>query len=104
MNHFVAYKLLADELAIYHNLAYLDLVQLLGEQLTRTVRGADEVDYSLAVAIEWQSHVDGEIRLHGQVLEAAWSSPHESLPDDRFTILDGKKLQQLVRCKLFTTE
>jgi hypothetical protein len=47
MNHVVAYKLLADELAAYRQLPADDARQLVGEHSSRLVRGEDGVDYKL---------------------------------------------------------
>jgi hypothetical protein len=80
MNHVVAYKLLADELAAYHQLPADDMHQLIGEHASRLVRGEDGVDYNLTIAV--RSSSGNDIRVVGFIGLAGWGSPHDALDAD----------------------
>jgi hypothetical protein len=85
MNRVIAYELLTAELAVYRELAFSELRQLVGERSSRLVRGRDGVDYDLTVVVRWRLQEDGEIRVIGLIGEADWGSPHDSL-DDTFVV------------------
>jgi hypothetical protein len=80
MNHVVAYKLLADELAAYRQLPADDIRQLAGEHSTRLVRGEDGVDYNISVVVR-SRHDKDEYRVIGFVGLADWGSPHDVLDE-----------------------
>jgi hypothetical protein len=77
MNHIVAYKLLADELAAYRQLPADDIHQLAGEQSSRLVRGEDGVNYNLTVVV--RSRSDNDACVVGFIGIADWGGPLNSL-------------------------
>ena len=80
MNHVVAYKLLASELAVYRQLPMDDIRQLAGEHSSRLVRGEDGVDYNLTIAV--RSRRGGEdVRVVGFIGIADWGRPNDSLDE-----------------------
>jgi hypothetical protein len=90
MNHVIAYKLLADELAAYRQLPADDVRQLAGEHSSRLVRGKDGVDYNLTVVVRTSSGDD--VRVVGFIGVADWGSPHDSL-DETMSIARAHKTQ-----------
>jgi hypothetical protein len=76
MNHVVAYKLLATELAAYRQLPPEDLRQFVGEQSSRLIRGEDGVDYNINIVVR-SRHENDDIRVIGFVGIADWGSPHD---------------------------
>jgi hypothetical protein len=80
MNHVIAYKLLADELAAYRQLPADNIHQLAGEHSTRLVRGADGVDYNISIVVR-SHHDNDDIRVIGVVGFANWGSPHDFLDE-----------------------
>jgi hypothetical protein len=82
MDQVVAYKLLATELSAYGTTPYQELCQLVGEQTTRIVRGADGVDYELSVHVRWRLSANSDIRVIASIWEVSnWGGPHERLDD-----------------------
>jgi hypothetical protein len=80
MNHVVAYKLLADELAAYRQLPIDDICQLAGEHSTRLVRGEDGVHYDISIVV-CSRHGNNDIGVIGFVGLADWGSPHDVLDE-----------------------
>jgi len=80
MNHVIAYKLLADELAAYRQLPADDIRQLAGEHSSRLVRGEDGVDYNISIVVR-SHHGNDDIRVIGFVGLADWGSPHDVLDE-----------------------
>jgi hypothetical protein len=80
MNHVIAYKLLAEELAAYRHLPIDDIRELAGEQSSRLVCGEDGVDYKISIVVS-SRHDNDDIRVFGVVGLADWGSPHDGLDE-----------------------
>jgi hypothetical protein len=79
MNRIVAYELLTAELNNYRGLAHGELQSLLGERVTRMIRGKDNVDYEIATTVDPSAQDANFICVHTAITEAAWGAPYDQL-------------------------
>jgi hypothetical protein len=87
MNRAAAYKLLANELALYQLKPFSELMAMVGTSDTRRVHDSG-VDYDIAVMCA--SHNDG-IRVCAAIREADWGAPYDVLDEQIFRRADAKE-------------
>jgi hypothetical protein len=78
MDRVVANEIIGAELNSYRQLTLEDIRLLVGERVTRRVRGRDGVDYDLTTELREQG--DG-VTLCTTICNANWGSPHDPLSD-----------------------
>lgn len=79
MNRVVAYELLTAELNNYRSLAHCELQSLLGERMTRMIRGKDNVDYEIVTTFQPSAQNADSICVHTAITEATWGAPYDQL-------------------------
>ncbi len=88
MNRVVAYSVLSAEFAGYRQLAYEQLVALVGGDESVVRRGEVGLDYTVEIAVRWRAIANGDVAVSGTVTPADWGSPHDRL-DESFVVSSG---------------
>jgi hypothetical protein len=79
MNRIVAYELLTTELNNFLGLAHGELQSLLGERVTRMIRGKDNIDYEIATTVQPSAQDANSISVHTTITDATWGAPYDLL-------------------------
>jgi hypothetical protein len=72
MNNQEARQLLREELSLYEEKNYADLVKLMGEELHSEKQGPSGTQYQIEILITWDSTPNGAIHVIGSIDDGGW--------------------------------